>query len=103
MADEVQFVLEIGGGGGAGCPDMLPLQPDGTDHVQLGKDRPGQGGPQREDRHFKFAVLIVRGQQEEGLGQVKLYGSGCLGVHMTMVLPGRGLPQWPQTGSVRRV
>ena len=84
-ADELQLVLEVRLRGGAGGPDVLPLQPDCTDQVQLGQYRPCQSGPECVHRHLRCAVLVVRCEKEEGLGKVQLRRLRRFSVHTNMV------------------
>ena len=83
--DELQLVLEVRLRGGAGGPDVLPLQLDGTEQIQLGQYCPGQRGPEYVRRHLGFAVLVVRCQEEESLGKAQLLRPRCFSVHTIMV------------------
>ncbi|GGI90994.1 hypothetical protein GCM10007175_30580 [Pseudarthrobacter scleromae] len=75
---------------GAGSPDVLALQLDGADEVQLGQDCPCHCGSECEHRNFGFAVFVIGGQEEEGLGKAQFNRLGCFRVHGTMVRPHGG-------------
>ena len=83
--DELQLVLEVRLRGGAGSPDVLPLQSDCTDQIQLGQYRPCQSGPECVHLHLRCAVLVVRCEKEEGLGKVQLRRLRRFSVHTNIV------------------